>query len=189
MRLDSTKEIYTQSLMFWKIRINHILQWNDKEEALCVFKNTFIFLQAPSLFPLNIIYKTWRFLLRNRHQKFLSRRNPELFLKVMHVKGVPLDNSWGFPDDTERRPCSPEKSLVLLYIIVYCCNKFQPVVVLNGLRKLVWSSWVKTWQWYAGRFWSLKKFSILLGNLGIFWDPGYPQTIYLQSRLIGANTT
>ena len=175
--------------MFWNIRINHILQRNDKEEALYVFKKIFIFLQVPALFAPNIIYKTWGFIVRNRHRKFLSRGKPKLILKVMHVKGVPLDNSWEFPDDTERRPCSPEKSLVLLYIIVYYCNKFQPIVVLNGLSKLVWSSWVKTWQWYAGRFWSLKKFSILLGNLGIFWDPGYRQTMHLQSGFIGANTT
>ena len=127
------------------------------------------------------------FLLRNRY--FLSRRKLELFLKVMYVKGVPFDNSWEFPYDTERPPCSPEKSLVVLYIIVHYCNKFQPVVVPNGLRKLVWFSWVKTWQRHAGRFWSLKKFGILLENLGIFRDPEYPQTIYLQSRFIGANTT
>ena len=77
-------------------------------------------------------------MLRNRY--FLSRRKLELFLKVMYVKGVPFDNSWEFPYDTERPPCSPEKSLVVLYIIVHYCNKFQPVVVPNGLRKLVWFS-------------------------------------------------
>ena len=130
--------------MFWNIRINHILQWDDKEEALYVFKNIFIFLQVPALFAPNIIYKTWGFLLRNRHQNFLSRRKPELFFKVMHIKGVPFDNSWEFPDDTERPPCSPEKSMVVLYIIVYYCNKFQAVVVPNDLSKLVWSRWVKT---------------------------------------------
>ena len=148
-----------------------------------------IFLQVPALFALNIIYKTWIFLLRNRHQNFLYRRNPELFLKFMHVKGVSLDNSWGFPDDTERPPCSPEKSLVVLYIIVYYCYKFQAVVLPNGLSKCVWSRQVKSWEWHAGRFWSLKKFSILLGNLGIFWEPRYPHTIYLQSIFVGANTT
>ena len=160
------------------------------KKKLCVFFKKILYsCRYQRSFLWTLFIKLEDFYLETGIQIFWSRRNPELFLKVMHVKGVPLDNSWGFPDDTERRPCSPEKSLVLLYIIVYCCNKFQPVVVLNGLSKLVWSSWVKTWQWYAGRFWSLKKFSILLVNLGIFWDPGYPQTIYLQSRFIGANTT
>ena len=144
--------------MFWNIKINHILQWNDKEEALYAFKKIFIFLQVPALSAPNI-YKTWGFLLRNRHQSFLSRRKPELFLKVMHVKGVPLNNSWGFLDDTKRPPRNPEKSLRVLYIIVYYCNKLEPVAVANGLSKLVWSSWVKTWQWHAGRLWSLKKFN------------------------------
>ena len=125
--------------MFWNVRINHILQWNDKEEALYAFKKIFIFLQVPALFALNIIYKTWGFLLRNRHQTFLSRRKPELFVKLMPGKGVLLDNSWGFGDDTDRLPCRTEKSLIVLHIFVYYCNKFQPVLAANGLSKLVWS--------------------------------------------------
>ena len=70
----------------------------------------------------------------------MSRTKTELFLKIMHVKGVPLDNSRGFSDDRERPPSSPEKSLIVLYNIVYYCNKFEPVVVANGQSKLVWSS-------------------------------------------------
>ena len=100
----------------------------------------FMLLQVPALFALNNIYITSGFLLRNKHQNFLSRRKPELFLKAMHVKGAQLDNYWGFPDDTQRPPTSPGKSLIVLYIIVYFYNKFQPVVMGNGLRKLVCSS-------------------------------------------------
>jgi len=51
---------------------------------------------------MNILYENWAFLLSSLQQDWLSRRNLEIFADVIHQKGAPLDNCWGFVDGTTR---------------------------------------------------------------------------------------
>ena len=83
----------------------------------------------------NIIYEKGGFLMRNMNQRWLSRRNLELFAQVIHTKGAPLDNCWGFVDGTTRHVCKPGQNQRLLYNDQkhYHCIKFQSVVAPNGL--------------------------------------------------------
>ena len=60
------------------------MQWNDKGKALYVFKNIFIFLQVPALFPPNIIYKIWDFCLETGI--FCQGENLNYFLKLCMSK-------------------------------------------------------------------------------------------------------
>ena len=83
----------------------------------------------------NIIYKKWGFLIRNINQRWLSRRNLELFAEVIHTKGAPLDNCQGFLDGTTRHVCHPGQNQRLLYNghKHYHSIKFQSAVAPNGL--------------------------------------------------------
>ena len=63
----------------------------------------------------NIIYENWGFLMRIMNQNWLSRRNLELFAEIIHTKGAPLDNCWGFVDGTTRPVCRPGQNQRLLY--------------------------------------------------------------------------
>ena len=105
----------------------------DKEEPLCVFLKRFAYpcryqdlmlrfeqravciLCIISSQVQNIIYENWRFLMRNLNQNWLSRRNFELFAEVIHTKGAPLGNCWGFVDGTTRPVCRPGQNQRLLY--------------------------------------------------------------------------
>ena len=82
----------------------------------------------------NIIYENWGFLMRNMNQNWLSRRNLELFAEVIHTKGAPLDNCWGFADGTTRPVYRPGQNQRLLFNghKRYHCIKFQSVVAPNG---------------------------------------------------------
>ena len=82
-----------------------------------------------------LFYKNWGFLMRNMKQNWLSRRNLELFAEVIHTKGAPLGNCWGFVDGTTRPVCRPGQNQRLLYNghKRYHCIKSQSVVAPNGL--------------------------------------------------------
>ena len=123
----------------------------DKEEALCIFLKRFAYpcryqdlmlrfgqRAVPQLCMIsnqvqNIIYENWGFLIRDMNQNWLSRRNLELFAEVIHTKGAPLDNCWGFVDGTTRPVCRPGRNQRLLYNghKRYHCIKFQPVASLQ----------------------------------------------------------
>ena len=94
----------------------------NKEEALCIFLKRYAYpcryqdlmlrfgqRAVPQLCMIsnqvqNIIYENWGFLMRNMNQNWLSRRNLE-FAEIIHTKGAPLDNCWGFVDGTTRPVC------------------------------------------------------------------------------------
>ena len=82
-----------------------------------------------------LFYKNWGFLMRNMKQNWLSRRNLELFAEVIHTKGAPLGNYWGFVNGTTRPVCRPGQNQRLLYNghKRYRCIKSQSVVAPNGL--------------------------------------------------------
>ena len=125
----------------------------NKEEALCIFLKRYAYpcryqdlmlrsgqRAVPQLCMIsnqvqNIIYENWGFLMRNMNQNWLSRRNLELFAEVIHTKGAPLDNCWGFADGTTRPVYRPGQNQRLLFNghKRYHCIKFQSVVAPNGL--------------------------------------------------------
>ena len=142
----------------------------DKEEALCIFLKRFahpcryqdlmlriVQRALPQLCMISNqvqnIYENWVFLLRNINQSWLSRRNLEVFAEVIHIKGAPLDNCWGFVDGTTR-PVALGKIKGLWHYERFCCIKFQSAVAPNGrIRNFLSSRRKATWQSYASRFW------------------------------------
>ena len=73
--------------------------------------------------------------MRNMKKNWLSRRNLELFAYVIHTRGAPLGNCWGFVDGTTRPVCCSGQNQRLFYNgnKRYHCIKFQSVVAPNGL--------------------------------------------------------
>ena len=69
------------------------------------------------------------------NQQWLSPANFQVFADAVHDKGAPLENCWGFVDETVRPICRPGENQRILYNghkKVHAI-KFQSVVTPNGL--------------------------------------------------------
>lgn len=187
----------------------------QKEEALCIFLKRFAYpcryqdvmfrfgrpvpqICMISNHILNVIYENWGFLLSNMQQNWLSRQNLELFANIVHEKGAPLDNCWGFVDGTTRPVSRPGQHQRVLYNghKRYHCIKFQSVVAPNGLVANLYgpvegrrhdSGMLAD----SGLFNQLRQHSFDRNNqpLCIYGDPAYPLRVHLQSGFKGANIT
>lgn len=182
------------------------------EEALCIFLKRFAY---PSRYQdvmfrcarpvpqicmianhiMNILYENWAFLLSSLQQDWLSRRNLEIFADVIHQKGAPLDNCWGFVDGTTRPISRPGQYQRVLYN-GHNCIKFQSVVAPNGLIANLYgpvegkrhdSSMLAESHFLN----QLQEFSYDTNGapLCIYGDPAYPLRIHLQAGFKGANLT
>ena len=136
--------------------------------------------------------------MRNMNQNWLSRRNLELFAEVIHTKGAPLDNCWGFADGTTRPVYRPGQNQRLLFNghKRYHCIKFQSVVAPNGLIANLFGP-VEGKRHDSGMLADsgllnqLQQHSFDTGGrlLCSYGDPAYPSRVHLQSGFRGANIT
>ena len=64
---------------------------------------------------MNTLYDNWRHLLSTMQQNWLTQRNLEQFAHIVHDRGAPLDNCWGFGDGTLRAVSRPGQNQRILY--------------------------------------------------------------------------
>ena len=102
-----------------------IPQFGRSVPELCNITNT----------VMNIIYDNHSKLLSSLCQPWLFPANIQNFAEVIHGKGAPLENCWGFVDGTVRPLTRPSKSQRILYNGHKRVHsiKFQSVVAPNGL--------------------------------------------------------
>ena len=84
---------------------------------------------------MNIIYDDWGHLLRSFEQEWLSPENLSNYANIVHQRGAPLPNCWGFVDGTVRRICRPGVNQRVMYNGHKKIHaiKFQSVVAPNGM--------------------------------------------------------
>ena len=143
-----------------------------------------------TILPYYHIRLRFSYLLDDFNLPFLQPRDFELYCQVIHQKGAPLDNCFGFVDGTVRPTSRPGKNQRLVYNghkNVYGI-KFQSVVIPNGpivhiygpvegkrhgMKMLTMSALIPKLQQYAratkGRL------------LCMYGDPAYQINVYLQS--------
>ena len=179
----------------------------DGIEALCVLLRRFSYpcrycdmmsqfgrpvpqLSMMSNMILNHVYTNFHHLLTTLNQPWLSRGELENFAYVVHAKGAPLSNCWGFVDGTVRPICKPGQNQRIVYNGHKRVHsiKFQSVIAPNGLianlagpyegRKhdagmLAESGLLNQLQMYS--------FTPAGNSLCIYGDPAYPLRAHLQS--------
>ena len=84
---------------------------------------------------MNFLYERRLNLFTTLNQNWFSPNNLEIFADVVHHKGAPLANCWGFIDGTVRPITRPGKNQRVLYNGHKKIHslKFQSVVAPNGL--------------------------------------------------------
>ena len=104
----------------------------DGIEALCIFLKRFAYpCRYSDMLPrfarpvpqlcmtsnqmMNFIYQTQNHRLRSFNQPWLSQANLQNYADVIHAKGAPLHNCWGFIDGTVRPVSRPGKNQRVLY--------------------------------------------------------------------------
>ena len=149
-------------------------------------------------FMMNFMYNNWGHLLTTFNQQWLSPQNLEMFCQVIHDKGTPLQNCFGFIDGTVRRLCRPGRNQRVLYNghkKVHAI-KFQSVATLNGLVANLFGPvegkrYDSTMLVRSGLLPLLTQHAVdRNGNpLCIYGDPAYPLRPQLQNAFRGANVT
>jgi len=84
---------------------------------------------------LKFMYDSWGHLLASFDQEWLSPENLQRFCDVIHEKGAPLENCFGFVDGIVRQVCRPGRNQRVLYNRHKKVHaiKFQSVATPNGL--------------------------------------------------------
>ena len=187
----------------------------DGIEALCIFLKRFAYpCRYSDMLPrfaravpqicmisnqmMNFIYQTQNHRLRSFNQPWLSQANLQNYADVIHAKGAPLQNCWGFIDGTVRPVSRPGKNQRVLYNghkRVHAI-KFQSVAAPNGLIANLYGP-VEGRRHDSGMLVE----SALLGDLQrhsfspvgqplcVYGDPAYPLNIHLQGPFKGARIT
>ena len=84
---------------------------------------------------MNFIYEEWHHLLTSFNQPWLSPANLKRYADYIHQSGAPLENYWGFVDETVHSVCKPGKGQRQLYNGHKRVHgiKFQSIVCLDGI--------------------------------------------------------
>ena len=187
----------------------------DGIEALCIFLKRFAYpCRYSDLLPrfarpipqlcmisnqiMDFIYRTQGHRFRNFNQPFLSQANLQNYAGVIHAKGAPLQNCWGFVDGTVRPVSRPGKNQRVLYNRHKRVHaiKFQAVVAANGLIANLYGPVVgkrhdSGMLGESGLLGELQRhsFSPRGQPLCVYGDPAYPISIHLQGPFKGARIT
>ena len=124
----------------------------DREEAFCIFLKRFAYpCRYVDLIPrfarpepqlcmisnavMHSIYTSWRHLLLDLNQPWLSRPHLQTFTEVIKEKGAALQNCWGFIDGTVRPISRPGRNQRVMYNGHKKVHsiKFQSIATPNGL--------------------------------------------------------
>jgi len=124
----------------------------DRTEAFCIFLKRFAYpCRYVDLIPrfarpepqlcmisnavMHSIYTSWRHLLMDLDQPWLSRPHLQTFTEVINEKGAALQNCWGFIDGTVRPISRPGRNQRVLYNGHKKVHsiKFQSIATPNGL--------------------------------------------------------
>ena len=84
---------------------------------------------------MNFIYERWHHLLTSFHQLWLSPANLKRYANYIHQSGAPLENYWGFVDETVHSVCKPGEGQRQLYNGHKRAHgiKFQSIVYPDGI--------------------------------------------------------
>ena len=143
---------------------------------------------------MNYIYQTQYNRLRTFNQPWLSQANLQNYADIIHAKGAPLQNCWGFIDGTVRPVSRPGQNQRVLYNghkRVHAI-KFQSVVAPNGLIANLYGPVIgkrhdSRMLAESGLLGDMQLYSISpLGQpLCVYGDPAYPVSVHLQSPFKG----
>lgn len=146
----------------------------------------------------NFIYETQHHRLRSFDQLWLSPENLQNYADVIHAKGAPLSNCWGFIDGTVRpvsRPGKHQRTIYNGHKRVHAI-KFQSIVAPNGLIANLYGPVVGK-RHDSG----MLAESCLLGDLQqysnspdgqplcVYGDPAYPISVHMQRSFAGPELT
>ena len=146
---------------------------------------------------LDYTYNTFSHLLTSFNQECLSPANLKTYADIIHAKGAPLNNCWGFIDGTVRATCRPEKDQRLLYSRHKRKHglKYQSVVAPNGLIVNLFGpieasrhdSFMLAKSGLLREL-ELHSYSPDGSALCVYGDGGYPLSVHLQTGFRNANT-
>jgi len=147
---------------------------------------------------LNFIYERWDFLLTSMDQQWLTPENLQHYADVVHEKGAPLENCWGFIDGTVRPICRPGHNQRVVYNGHKRVHslKFQSVVAPNGLISNLYGA-VEGRRHDSGMLGDSNLLTLLQQHavgpenniLCLYGDPAYPLRPQLMGPYKGANVT
>ena len=147
---------------------------------------------------MDFIYQTQGHHLLSFNQPFLFQANLQNYADVIHAKGAPLQNCWGFIDGTVRPVSRPGKNQRVLYHghkHVHAI-KFLSVVAANGLITNLYGPVVgkrhdSGMLGKSGLLGDLQRhsFSPLGQPLCVYGDPAYTISIHLQGPFKVARIT
>ena len=144
------------------------------------------------------IYARWHRLLTSFEQEWLAPAKLQQFARVIHERGAPLDNCFGFVDGTVQRVCRPGQNQRALYNGHKRVHsiKFQVVSAPNGLCINLFGP-VEGRRHDSGMLADsrllglLQRFAVTPdgSQLCIYGDPAYPHRPQLQAPFKGAMLT
>ena len=146
---------------------------------------------------MDFIYQTHNHRLRSFNQPWLSQASLQNYVDVVHAKGAPLQNCWGFIDGTVRPVSRPGKNQRVLYKghkRVHAI-KFQSFAAPNDLiancMAQLWGDDMTVVCWQSLVYLEIcnaTRFS-LLDNPCVYGDLAYPLSIHLQGPFKGTRIT
>ena len=187
----------------------------DGIEALCIFLKRFAYpCRYADMLPrfarpvpqlcmisneiMNFIYETQHHRLRSFDQLWLSPENLQNYADVIHAKGAPLSNCWGFIDGTVRpvsRPGKHQRTIYNGHKRVHAI-KFQSIVAPNGLIANLYGPVVgkrhdSGMLAESGLLGDLQQYSYSPDGqpLCVYGDPAYPISVHMQRSFAGPELT
>lgn len=188
----------------------------DGIEALCIFLKRFAYpCRYADILPrfarpvpqlcmisneiMNFIYQTAQHhRLRSFDQPWLSPANLQNYADIIHAKGAPLNNCWGFIDGTVRpvsRPGKHQRTLYNGHKRVHAI-KFQSVVAPNGLIANLYGPVIgkrhdSGMLAESGLLGDLQRYSHSHDGqpLCVYGDPAYPISVHMQRSFKGPQLT
>ena len=147
---------------------------------------------------MNSIYETQHHHLRSFDQPWLSPENLQNYTDVIHARGAPLSNCWGFIDGTVRPVSRPGKHQHTVYNGHKRIHaiKFQSIVAPNGLIANLYGPVVgkrhdSGMLAESGLLGDLQQYSYSPDGqpLCIYGDPAYPINVHMQCSFAGPELT
>ena len=135
--------------------------------------------------------------LRSWNQPLLQPNKLAEYCDVIHQKGAPLDNCFGFIDGTVRGICRPQRNQQIVYNGHKRIHaiKFQSVALPNGMIGNLSGPYEgrrhdSTMLYESGLLQELQLHAVHHGNpLCVYGDPAYPLSVHLQAPFRGAHRT